>query len=629
MADAPRPQIARLDDRLINQIAAGEVIERPASLLKELLENSLDAGATEIAVEAEHGGISRLLVRDNGIGIPAEELPLALERHATSKLRDFDDLGRLTSMGFRGEALPSIAAVSRLTLASRPEAQESGYQIHCAGGESGEAEPVALPVGCRVEVTDLFYNTPARRKFLSSERTEFQHLHAMVRRLALAHFDTAFSLTHNGRAVLDCPAATDDESGLERLRALCGAPFVEQSAAFDVALEGGRIHGRLGLPSFARSQRDQQYLFVNRRWVRDNLLAHAVRRAYRDVLYHDRHPAYVLYLEIDPERVDVNVHPAKTEVRFRDGRDLQNMIARALHRVIAELNPENSAVAAPLGKAWGSPPPERTGAAGRRLSNLVNDQLALYAKAAPAADSARPSSAPAAPDPAQAAASAAAESAPTDSAAAPVAAADPAAESAQAVADMPPLGHAIAQLKGVYILAENGEGLIIVDMHAAHERIMYETLKGQHAQGDIPVQPLLTPVSLTLGPAEVQVVEAYRTQFAGFGFELEALGDEQYLIRAVPRLLADHDCAQLVRDVIADLAEHGESGRVEEAEFAVLSSAACHSAVRANRPLGRIEMDALLRQMERVERSGQCNHGRPTWRTLTLAELDRWFLRGR
>jgi len=582
-----------LPPQLINQIAAGEVVERPASVVKELLENSLDAGARRVAVDVEQGGKRLIRVRDDGEGIPRGELALALSRHATSKIRSLEELEQVRSMGFRGEALPSISSVARLSLTSRTADDHSAWRLEADGHEPvADPVPAAHPVGTTVEVRDLFYNTPARRKFLRADKTEFGHLETVVRRLALARFDVAFRLHHNRRAVALLDPADDEVSRDRRVADICGQPFLDHALRLDFESAGLRLWGWLGLPTFSRAQQDMQFFFVNGRMVRDRLVTHAVRQAYQDVLYHGRHPAYVLYLELDPRLVDVNAHPAKTEVRFREGRLVHDFLFRAVHRAIAEQRPGGHAPEPLLPSASSAPPPPapRQGAMGLPVAEQVRAYGALHP--APV-----PDTAPA-----------------------------PAAREAQAA---PPLGFALAQLHGVYILAQNAEGLVVVDMHAAHERITYERLKNALEGEGIRAQPLLVPQTLSVSPREAELAEHHRDTFTGLGFELDRQGPETLVVRQVPALLRDADVAQLVRDVLSDLVARGESFRLQEAVNEVLSTMACHGSVRANRRLTVEEMNALLRDMERTERSGQCNHGRPTWRQLSMGELDRLFMRGR
>ncbi|MEA3292239.1 MAG: DNA mismatch repair endonuclease MutL [Pseudomonadota bacterium] len=599
-----RRSIRLLDDRLINQIAAGEVIERPASLLKELLENSLDAGAGQVQVSAERGGVKRIRVQDDGIGIPRDELRLALARHATSKLESFEDLHRVATLGFRGEALPSIAAVSHLSLRSRARGSELGYEVQVhGGGEIGEPAPVAHPEGATVEMTNLFYNTPARRKFLRTEKTELRYLDNAVRQMALSRFGIGISFAHNERTAIDCPAAHGEAARDDRIARICGRPFLEQSIRVEAEAGDMTLYGWMGLPTFSRSQRDLQYFFVNGRAVRDKMIAHAVRRAYEDVLYHGRHPAFVLYLEIDPALVDVNVHPAKNEVRFRESRAVHDFLYRSLHRAIAGLKPGAMSAPPPAAPATPVQPAERgyrPGAPAQgSLTLRVAEEMQVY-RALHGAD----------------------EIARENKDITPVI-------EANSKEEIPPLGYALGQLKGVYILAENREGLVLVDMHAAHERITYERLKAQMAERKVASQPLLVPVRMAVSAQESAAASDYRGQFAELGFDVDQLGDEELVVRAVPEMLTAQDIPALIRDVLSDLREHGRSGRVGDAVNELLATVACHGSVRANRRLTISEMNALLRQMEEVERSGQCNHGRPTWTRVSLEEIDKWFLRGR
>ena len=601
-------RIHPLDPQLINQIAAGEVIERPASVLKELLENSLDAGAGRIEVDIEDGGKRLIRVRDDGHGIHHEDLGLALSRHATSKIASLDDLEKVASLGFRGEALPSIASVSRLQVQSRTAADSSGWQVCGDGREQTAApEPVAHPPGTTIEVRDLFFNVPARRKFLRTETTEDKHLEGVFQRIALSRPDIELVLRRKRRVLHQLRAAADENGRLARLRALLGEAFAEQAVGLDHAAAGLRLHGWIAQPAFNRSQPDLQFFFVNGRAVRDRLLAHAVRQAYQDVLYHGRHPAFVLYLELDPASVDVNAHPAKHEVRFRDSRLVHDFLFRTIHQVLADVRPQ-----AAQATAASELRPAATGTAGspawpearqQGMVLQVSEQLDHYRRlhgSGGTYTSAFPVQTP-------------------------VQQPAPGAEPAQS----PPLGFALAQLKGVFILAENAEGLVLVDMHAAHERISYEHLKASYTQEGIRSQPLLVPMTLAVSQAEADEAEQRRDWFAALGFELDRQGPEQLLIRQVPALLADVDIAVLVRDVLADCRSHGRSRRIEEAINGLLSTMACHGSVRANRQLTVAEMNALLRDMERTERSGQCNHGRPTWVQLDMKALNGLFMRGR
>jgi len=590
-----------LPSQLVNQIAAGEVIERPASVVKELLENSIDAGAQGVEVDIEQGGKQRIRVRDDGTGIQQAELSLALSRHATSKIASLQDLEQISSLGFRGEALPSIASVSRLQLSSRTASADSGWTVRGDGSDQSlETAPVAHTPGTTVDVRDLFFNTPARRKFLRTETTEFRHIEDVVRRIALSCFPVAFRLQHNQRTVFHLPGAHTHEQQQRRVAELCGKAFVEQAIYIQHAAAGLSLHGWVAQPTFSRSQADLQFFYVNNRMVRDKLVSHAIRQAYQDVLFHGRHPAYVLFLEIDPASVDVNAHPTKHEVRFRDSRLVHDYLFRTLHEALAQLRPASdqplpqparSLDALRLTTAKGEVPLQG------RMSLGVQEQVSRYAALHPQA-----------------------AVLPFESAAAAVAVPMP---------DEFPLGFALAQLHGVYILAQNRGGLVLVDMHAAHERITYEGLKSAEQGEGIRMQPLLVPVSLDVSQREADICERRQDWFATLGFEIDRLGPERVMVRQVPALLREADVATLVRDVLSDLLEHGRSHRIQDSVNELLSTMACHGSVRANRRLGMEEMNALLREMEVTERSGQCNHGRPTWVQISLAELDKLFQRGR
>lgn len=620
-------RIHLLSPRLANQIAAGEVVERPASVAKELLENSLDSGARRIDVEVEQGGIKLLKVRDDGGGIAPDDLPLALARHATSKIRELEDLEAVLSMGFRGEALASISSVSRLTLTSRTADADQAWQVETEGRDmEPRVQPAAHPVGTSVEVRDLFFNTPARRKFLRAEKTEFDHLQEVIKRLALARFDVAFHLRHNGKTVFALHEAGDEISRARRVASVCGPAFLEQALPIEIERGGLRLWGWVGLPTFSRSQADLQYFYVNGRMVRDKLVAHAVRQAYRDVLFNGRHPTFVLFLEIDPSTVDVNVHPTKHEVRFRDSRMVHDFLYGTLHRALADVRPEDqvaapaaiSPMARPSGLAAGEFGPQ--GEMGLAASILETPAPSLQpAWRGSGAGYQQPAVNPGvSAGEAQAAyreyfsplPSAQAQSMP------------------QEQGDIPPLGYAVAQLKGVYILAENAQGLVVVDMHAAHERITYERLKHAMASEGLRGQPLLVPESIALSQREADCAEEHGKWFQRLGFELQRLGEETVAIRQIPALLKQAEATQLVRDVLADLLEYGTSDRIQAHLNELLATMACHGAVRANRRLTIPEMNALLRDMEQTERSGQCNHGRPTWTQLSMDQLDKLFMRG-
>jgi DNA mismatch repair protein MutL len=603
-------RIQLLSQRLSNQIAAGEVVERPASVVKELLENSLDAQADRIDIELEQGGIKLVRIRDNGAGVEKDDLPLALSRHATSKITTLDDLEKIISLGFRGEALASISSVSRLTLVSRTRSAESAWQVEAEGRDmSSSLAPAAHPPGTSVEVRDLFFNTPARRKFLRTEQTEFQRIEDMVKRLALSRFDVQFSLQHNQRVIHRYEKAQTGQEKQRRVAQVCGPAFVGNSVSIDLESAGLRLWGWVSLPTFSRSQADLQYFYVNGRVIRDKLVSHALKQAYRDVLFHGRHPAFVLYLELEPALVDVNVHPTKHEVRFRDSRLVHDFLFSALHRALAEVRPQDTleksstetAALAADSDSFGSQ--ERmplyspgtlayTGGMERSSPSLsqVRSQLAGYEQFR--GGGMQPRTLPESPD------------------------------------DMPPLGYAVAQLHGIYILAQNAQGLIVVDMHAAHERITYEYMKAAAAEDGIRVQPLLVPVSVAVSQGEADCAEDNQRQLAQLGLVVERLGPETLSIRQIPVILKNADAEQLLRDVLSDLMEHGSSDRIEAARDELLSTMACHGSVRANRQLTIPEMNALLRDMERTERSGQCNHGRPTWVLLAVGDLDKLFLRG-
>ena len=617
-------RIHLLSSRLANQIAAGEVVERPASVVKEVLENSLDAGATRVDIDVESGGGKLIRIRDNGAGMAAEDLPLALARHATSKIASLEDLERVGSLGFRGEALASIGSVSRLTLTSNAdESSSQGSSAACEGRDMDvQVKPAPHPRGTTVEVRDLFFNTPARRKFMRTEKTEFNHLEEVVKRLALSRFDVAFSLRHNGKVLRNLKPGSTQAERQRRVATVCGPAFMEQAIYIESEVAPLKLWGWVGLPTFSRSQSDLQYFFVNGRVIRDKLIAHAVKQAYRDVLYHGRHPAFVLYLELDPAQVDVNVHPTKHEVRFRDGRAVHNFIFSSLHRALADVRPgaahpadqlpENMVatgdgmaintatgeISSQAGLAWGAPQPGQpahaTSYSGLHYSptqhpapNQTAEQISAYNRLHPTL-----------PD-------------------------------QGAAEDIPPLGYALAQLKGIYILSENAHGLVLVDMHAAHERITYERLKTARDAAGIRSQPLLVPQSVAVSQREVQMAAEHGELFQRLGLAVDVAGEEALVIRQIPVSLRDSDVEQLLRDVLADLIEFGSSERIEAHLDEILSTMACHGSVRANRRLTIPEMNALLRDMEETERSGQCNHGRPTWTQLGLEELDKLFLRGR
>ena len=584
-----------LDTELVNQIAAGEVVERPASVIKELIENALDAGARQIDIEVEKGGVTLCRVRDDGSGIPQSELALALARHATSKISSLDDLEHVVSLGFRGEALPSIASVSRLTLTSRTADAEHGWTVRVVDGETSKPAPASHPPGTTVEMRDLFFNVPARRKFVRSDVTEFQHIGRHVERLSLSRFDVAFNLTHNQRRVLSLAAASDRGGREQRVAAICGNEFVRHALFIEHAAAGIRLHGWIALPTFARVQPDLQFWYVNGRPVRDRQLGNAARVGFRDVLFHGRHPAYVLFLELDPARVDVNAHPTKQELRFRDGRSVHEFVFRTLAQVLSETRPGAQAIGpAAKDSLWVGIAVEHASTAARdglvsQVGMALGEPFPHYDLAERAAD-----------------------------------------VTGQAHDSREfPLGFALGQLHGVYIVAQSADGLILIDMHAAHERVTYERLKRLEAGREDAPQALLVPVTVDVSTSEADCAEQQRVDFERLGFEIDRLSPTQLVIRQVPALLARADVGGLVKDVLADLRERGRSLRLEDRGMELMATLACRTAVRAHRTLTVAEMNALLREMERTERADQCNHGRPTWMRLSMAELDRLFLRGR
>lgn len=614
------PRIQKLSTRLTNQIAAGEVVERPSAVVKELLENSLDAGARSIDIDVEQGGRKLIRLRDDGCGILKEDFPLALSRHATSKIHSLDDLACVASLGFRGEALPSISSVSRLELRSCARGDDSGWCVTGDGGDAiSEPQPVAHPEGTTIEVRDLFFNTPARRKFLRTDKTEFAHLETVVKRLALSRFDVAFALRHNQRTVLKLRPAQSEPEQRQRVAQVCGSAFIDQALWVDYQVAGMRLWGWVAQPTFSRSQADLQYFYVNGRMIRDKLVAHAIRQAYQDVLYHGRHPAYVLYLGLDPTAVDVNVHPTKHEVRFREGRTVHDFLFRSLHQALADVRPgtvdaeSGEIIAAPAGQTIteqslqrGAPP--AGDATGRYSGNSPGGHHHRQSSMAFAVGAQRPGL------------QALYQGAQT------LSAGDTGQDTESTEA--PPLGYAIAQLHGIYILAENIQGLIVVDMHAAHERITYERMKTALEGEGVRSQPLLVPISIAVSESETRLATEFAAVFGELGFVVEVMGPETLVVRQVPSLLRDADVETLLRDVLSDLATYGTTQRVREAINELLGTLACHGSVRANRKLTIPEMNALLRDMERTERSGQCNHGRPTWIQMDMTALDGLFLRG-
>ena len=632
--------IKQLPSHLINQIAAGEVVERPASVVKELLENALDAQAQSIQLTIEQGGIKRICLRDDGDGIVKEELALAMSPHATSKIAVLEDLEKIQTLGFRGEALPSIASISRLSLRSCHRGQNQAWSLTASYDEKHtNPEPCAHLQGTTVDVKDLFFNVPARRKFLKTEKTEFRHVDDLVKKLALSRFDVSFELNHNGRNSLRLLPALEQTARDRRVAQVCGSEFLKQSRYLDYEAADMRLSGWIALPSFSRSQADLQYFYVNGRIIRDKLVNHAVRQAYQDVLYHGRYSAYVLFLQLPPALVDVNVHPTKHEVRFRESNLVHDFLFRTIHKALADVRPEHSnspnadpntdnhpidsikqgAPSAFQASAYTTTP---QASLSMPIHTPVNEQNAAYQQWQAAANPAvldklakqaialtNEPNAPNAPETLEK------QQDTTD-------------QALHNTAEIPPLGYALAQLQGVYILAQNTEGLIIVDMHAAHERITYERLKQTMLEDVLRAQPLLVPVSLSVSEKEADYVEQKQAIIQQLGFEVNRLDNEKLVIRALPYLLKDANAETLLRDVLADLMTYGQTERVKEEIQTILSTMACHHSVRANRRLSVLEMNRLLRDMERTERSGQCNHGRPTWTALSMQQLDKLFMRG-
>lgn len=592
--------IKQLPPQLVNQIAAGEVIERPASAVKELIENSLDSGASHIHIDIEEGGARLIRVRDDGCGISKADLGLALSRHATSKIASLTDLESVLSFGFRGEALPSMSSVSRLSLVSKTADSQTAWSVKADGTEE-ELDPIptADPTGTRVELRELFYNTPARRKFLKTDKTEFSHIETVVKRMALSRFDVGFSLKHNQRQIVELKPALSSEQKNERVGLLCGDGFVEQSVDIDVMNGDLGLQGWVGLPTFSRSQADMQFFYVNGRLIRDKLINHAVRLAYQDVLFHGRHPVYVLYLTIDPTLVDVNAHPAKLEVRFRESKAVHDFVYRRVKQLLTDVRPADQYAVTTMQAQPAASSTTYNDMQQRPIPMAVSEPPVRYSGGSVSHGSLSMSQ--------------------------PVFDAD---GSSREVGDVPPMGLAIAHLHNTYILAESDKGLVLVDTHAAHERIVYEKLKKQYDEGNMPTQPLLIPQTIQLSNEEMMIFEQHQAMFDELGLQLSASGPASLLVRAIPVLLAQDDAEKLVRDMLQDLSVTGESSGVKDACNIVLGNMACHSSIRANRRLTDTEMNALLRDIEQTENSGQCNHGRPTWVLLNVQQLDALFLRG-
>ncbi len=602
-------RIQALTSHLIDQIAAGEVIERPASVIKELVENSIDAGANEIHIDIEQGGKALIRVRDNGIGIAKEELKLALTRHATSKISSMQDLEQVVSLGFRGEALPSIASISKFSLSSKEQEQEYAWKITAQGEGREEIVPDSLTEGTLIEVRDLFFNIPARKKFLKTDRTETTYLDKILRRLALSRFDISFYISHNQKNSHRWLASNNIDNDAIRLRQIMGESFFDAALAFENSSEYISLSGWLAMPSFSRSQTDMQYLFVNGRPIKDRLLAHAARQAYQDVLYHGRFPAYIIYLTIDPLLIDVNAHPTKQEIRFQESRSIHDFVYRTIKQALAEVGPQELVNQNSNNNSTPAEYYKLINKKGDSVSNTAFLQKALLPLQTRESESDN-----------HALYSSLYESFPDHSDRAEV-------HDHQAI--IPPLGFALAQLHGIYILAENENGLIIVDMHAAHERINYEKLKQAVEEDGIPVQDLLVPEKISVSQQEADAVEFNQEVFAHIGLSIDRIGPESIIVRKVPALFKHVKLVVLIKDLLAEIINQGESRFLEQTANEILSTMACHMSVRANRQLTIEEMNALLRNMEITERSGQCNHGRPTWRQFTIDDLDRLFMRGR
>lgn len=662
------PRVKPLTTQLANQIAAGEVVERPASVVKELIENSIDAGATQIDVEIEKGGLTSLRIRDNGCGIHQDDLRLALAPHATSKIAEFEDLSSIVSLGFRGEALASISAVSRFTMTSCIKHHGDAWQISCEGTLGSASEtPTAHPKGTTIEVRDLFFNVPARRKFLKKDKTEFQHIEQVLTKLALVHFEVGFQLKHNGRTIYNLRPANNQTEEQRRIKLIMGDEFHDAACFFENSRDDMTVQGWIAQPKFSRSQADMQYFYVNSRLVKDKYVSHAVKMAYADVMYSGRSPAFILYLTIDPSLVDVNVHPTKNEVRFQESRKVHDFIRHSIQTAISNIRPEHllngkTLEAHTSSQVDASLQPDATFQSENahqiqepqaptqltRHKNREASDVEIEFAAFDTADASQPVPAIPIPFPRSTPPALLIEK-PSPVLSPSMATAPPAANLAttppsaaknhqkRLTPKSPPLGvtpshalgKAIAQLKGIYILAENASGLIVVDMHAAHERIIYEHFKSTHKNATPPVQQLLLPVQVKLSIDEMAAWEECQLLLEANGFDITPISDQEVLIRALPAILSKDDLATLVHDLLADILALDQTNRIEDRIHEILSSCACQSAVRANRNLSIDEMNQLLRQIENTERSGQCNHGRPTWMQMSLKDLDKMFLRGR
>ncbi len=615
--------IKKLPNQLIDQIAAGEVVERPASVVKELVENALDAGATVIDIDVQTGGKKRIKITDNGDGISQADLSMALQRHATSKIQSLDDLESLLSMGFRGEALPSIASVSRFELISRHKDAEMAYQINAHGGEIEGPMPAAHPIGTTIIVADLFFNTPARRRFMKTDQTEYLRIDELIKRVSLSRFDVTFRLSHNGKMIRNaqgCNASSNsDILKHQRINQLCGKDFIENAIYIEQQRGKLKMSGWVAKPSWNRAQPDRQFFYINNRMIKDKLVGHAIRQAYQDVLFHGRFPAFVLYLDIDPELVDVNVHPTKHEVRFRDSKLVHDFIFGSIHQslahtrvgemsaTVAEPLPDYSQMQHRMNLSGGGQSGGSSAYAGNHFQSSIPGQGVREASFGYLDQVAAGSqNLPDYPSMGE-------HNLPTKEGEHP---------------DIPPLGYAKAQIHGVFIIAENQHGLIIVDMHAAHERITYERMKVKFAEDALRNQKLLVPIQVNVSSREINAVDTHRNWFEQLGFEITVSGEESLVIRKIPAMLANADVENLIKDVLSEIVALGSSQKIEAQINEIMSTMACHGSVRANRQLSIMEMNGLLRDMEQTLRSDQCNHGRPTWTQLDMKQLDKLFLRG-
>ena len=598
-------KIHKLPSLLVDQIAAGEVIERPASVVKELVENAMDAGATRISIEIENGGKKTIRIIDNGYGLAQDEINLAIERHATSKINSLEDLEALNSLGFRGEALPSIVSISRFTLISKTEQGDHAYQLNCLGGECEALKPAQHPKGTTIEVRDLFYNTPARRRFLKTDRTEFLRIDELIKRVSLSRFDIGFTLIHNGKTIRSSQGGDQDSNKKMRIVQLCGKDFFDNAFYIDEQRHGLRLYGWVAKPSWNRASADRQYFYINGRMIKDKLIGHAVRQAYQDVLFHGRFPAFVLYFELDPTWVDVNVHPTKNEVRFRESQQVHGFIFGSLNHALSQTKPGSEIhINSEIGLNTANITPVdyskmQSSLQFGRPASYVAETPGNYLQSIAQASQALPDIQNTAHD--------------TEN---------------DKNEEVPPLGYAKVQIHGVFIIAENAQGMIIVDMHAAHERITYEWFKHAIATEGIRSQTLLVPLAITVSERETHAVEQHKNWFDKLGLDVQVGSKESIIVRKVPTLLAKTDIESLIKDVLSEIVTLGSSTKIEASMNELLSSMACHGSVRANRQMTIVEMNALLREMEKTERADQCNHGRPTWVQMDMKQLDRLFLRG-